>query len=289
MQKSKRKMTIHLTPGSIGVKATQTEIIEFAHYYGYEAAEPLPAYLITQSPDALRKLGDHVKTMQLVWGSAGLPVEFRQTEEQYMDGMTTLPKHAKALQTAGVKRVSTWLRPASDKLTYRQNFDQHVRRLGAVAKILEDHDLRFGMEYVGPKTSWSAQRYPFIHTMAEMKELIAAMGRKNAGFVIDSWHWYTAQETKEDLLTLKNSDVVSVDLNDAPANLAVDRQMDLSRELPCATGVIDIAAFLNALQTIGYDGPVRPEPFNEALRRMPREQALAVSVEACRKAMELIA
>ena len=35
-----RKITISLSPGSIGVKATQEQAIEFAHYYGFEAVEP---------------------------------------------------------------------------------------------------------------------------------------------------------------------------------------------------------------------------------------------------------
>jgi sugar phosphate isomerase/epimerase len=82
--------------------------------------------------------------------------------------------------------------------------------------------------------------------------------------------------------------VVSCDLNDAPAGLAVDQQVDSARELPCATGVIDVAAFLNALNVIGYDGPVRAEPFNAALRRMPKEQILTVTIEAMQKAFALI-
>ena len=35
------------------------------------------------------------------------------------------------------------------------------------------------------------------------------------------------------------------------------------------TGVIDIAGFLQALQEIGYDGPVTPEPFKKELADLP--------------------
>ena len=37
------------------------------------------------------------------------------------------------------------------------------------------------------------------------------------------------------------------------------------RRLPGATGVIDIAGFLQTLREIGYDGPVTPEPFEKRL------------------------
>ena len=131
-------------------------------------------------------------------------------------------------------------------------------------------------------------RFPFIHTMPEMRELIAAIDRPNVGLVLDSWHWYTSHETGADLLTLKGSDVICCDLNDAPAGIPVDEQKDLVRELPCATGVIDLKAFLNALVKIGYDGPVRAEPFKSDLRRMPAEQALAMTSKAIDQAFALV-
>jgi sugar phosphate isomerase/epimerase len=51
---------------------------------------------------------------------------------------------------------------------------------------LSIYGLRLGLEYVGPKTSWSRGRFPFIQTMAEMKELIAEIECDNVGFTLDS-------------------------------------------------------------------------------------------------------
>jgi sugar phosphate isomerase/epimerase len=64
--------------------------------------------------------------------------------------------------------------------------------------------------------------------------------------------------------------------------------MDLSRELPAATGVIDVAMFLRALVQIGYDGPVRAEPFNEAVRKLPANEAAAATAAAMRKAFGMV-
>ena len=113
---------------------------------------------------------------------------------------------------------------------------------------------------------------------------LAEIGRKNVGLVLDSWHWYTAHEAEGDILALSAGDVVAVDLNDAPAGKAVDEQVDSQRELPCATGVIDAGAFLRALARIGYDGPVRAEPFNAALRALPPEEAVAATARAMKAA-----
>jgi len=142
---------------------------------------------------------------------------------------------------------------------------------------------------VGPKTSWASQRYPFVHSMAEMKDLISEIGADNVGFLLDSWHWWHAGDTAADITSLRARDVVAVDLNDAPAGIPKDKQVDNRRELPCATGVIDVSAFLNALNQIGYDGPVRAEPFNQAVSRMSKDEACAAAAGSLKKAFELIA
>jgi sugar phosphate isomerase/epimerase len=176
----------------------------------------------------------------------------------------------------------------SNTLTYLQFFRQTAQRLREIAGILGDHGLRLGLEYVGTKSLWSSGRYVFVHTMAETKELISEISKSNVGFVLDSWHWWSAEDTVDDILSLKNSDVVSCDLNDAPAGIPKAEQRDGSRELPMATGVIDVKAFLGALQQIGYDGPVRPEPFNKTLNDMSNDEACSVTVEAMQKAFALI-
>src|SRR5205809_406998 len=83
----------------------------------------------------------------------------------------------------GATRMTTWIRPADAHLTYLANFSRHVDRLRQVALILGDHGIRLGLEYVGPKTAWASKRYPFVHTLAETRELIEAIGRTNVGVV----------------------------------------------------------------------------------------------------------
>lgn len=283
-----RKFTMDLTPGAIGVEARFPGLVDLAADHGFESVEPDPGYLAGLADSQLAELRDHMKARRLTFGSAGLTVEFRRDEDLFRKGLESLPTAAAALQRAGASRVNTYIMPNHAELTYLANFQQHTRRLREIARVLGDHGLRFGLEYVGPKTLWSAKKYPFLHTMAECRELIGAIGRPNVGLVLDSWHWYTAGDTEADLLALGNDDVVACDLNDAPGGLAVDQQIDQKRELPMATGVIDLKTFLSALVKIGYDGPVRAEPFNAPLRELPDDQALAATSAALRKAFALV-
>jgi sugar phosphate isomerase/epimerase len=283
-----RKMTMCLTPGSIGVKANQMQTIEYAHHFGYEAVQPFGDELAAMGAGPMEALNEKRKGYRLAWGQSGLTVDFRKDDALFRKDLAGLPGVAAALRKVGASRVGTWISPNHDSLPYMANLKQHATRLREVAKILGDHGQRLGLEYVGPKTLWTAKRYPFLHSMAEMRELLGEIGQENVGFVLDTWHWYTAGETLADLGTLKNSEVVCIDLNDAPAGVALDQQIDSKREIPLATGVIDTAGFLNALQSFSCDAPVRCEPFNAALRAKPPEEILATVADSMRRAFALI-
>ena len=285
---SRRKMTMCLVCGSLGIDATQLQAIEYAHIFGFESVEARPAYLVTLDKREISELRRDLRRKQLVWGSAALPVDFRRDEATFVEGLEKLPERAAALQLAGVGRMNTWLRPSSQNLTYLQNFRQHTQRLQEVGKILADHDLRLGLEYVGTTTSLVSRKYPFIHTMAETAELIDAIGMDNVGYVLDSWHWWQAGDMAEDIANLEADSITLVDLNDAPLGPPKGQQLDNRRELPMATGVIDAESFLQTLHNIGYDGPVRAEPFNQALRDMDDQTACQATVKALQKAFQLI-
>jgi sugar phosphate isomerase/epimerase len=259
-----------------------------AHQHGFEAVEPNPGFLAGLSAAELADWQADMKAKGLAWGAAGLPVEFRSDDAKFRASLVGFPKLSGALQRAGVDRVGTWISPGHSQLTYLENFRQHAQRLREVAQMLRDRGQRLGLEYVGTPTARQGRRYPFIHSMREAQELIAEIGTGNVGLVLDSWHWWTARETEADLLALKAADVISVDLNDAPAGIPLEQQQDGKRELPCATGVIPVAAFLGALQQIGYDGPLRAEPFNKALNDLPDDAACAAVIAALHQALALL-
>ena len=175
----------------------------------------------------------------------------------------------------GVTRMSTWIMPTHKTLDYQENFELHRERLAEIADRLLFYNIDLGLEYVGPKTLVERDKYPFIHSMKELKELIAAIDMPNVGYQLDAFHWYCAGETVADIKSLKPEQIITVDLNDAKAGRTRDEQLDYERELPGKTGIIDIQGFLRALGEIGYDGPVRAEPFNFELGQMESKAAIA--------------
>lgn len=284
-----RKFKLALTPGSIGVSVkSQKELNDLASRHGFEAVEPRGEELAGMSNSQLEETLGDLGSKTLVWAAAGLPVDFRKDEAVFREGLAKLPTIASGLQRAGAGRMGTWLSPSHDELTYRRNFELHAARLREIAKVLKDHGIRFGLEYVGTQGLLVKGRYPFVHTLAETRELIDAIGTGNVGLVLDTWHWWTSGDTVEDLLSLKNEEVVSVDLNDAPAGLQKRDQLDNARELPASTGVIGVGEFVNALVRIGYDGPIRPEPFNKPLNELENDEACAATIAAMKKAVNAV-
>jgi sugar phosphate isomerase/epimerase len=284
---SRRRFTLDLRWGSIGVKADQRQAIELAARHGFESVAASPAELARLGETELGALQQSLEGHGLQWGSSGLPVDFRNDEATFRANLARLPELAAGLQRAGVTRMGTWIMPGHDDLTYAENFKRHARRLRQCARILADHGLRLGLEYVGTPSLRESKRYPFVHNMRQTAELHAEIGTDNMGFVLDSWHWYTAGETAADIRGLKAEQIVGCDLNDAPEGLSIAEQVDSRRELPAATGVIDTKAFLQALVDVGYDGPVRAEPFNHELNQLDNDAACQRTIRSLRNAVAL--
>ena len=198
-----------------------------------------------------------------------------------------MPQYAKGLRKVGAGRVNTWIPPSRDRFTYRRNFALQAGRLREIAKVLRDHEQWLGLEYIGTHTLLIRGKYPFLHTMAETKELIAEIGTGNVGFVLDGWHWWQTGDTAEQILTLQGDEIIAADLNDAPRGVEKRAQLDHQRELPASTGVIDVQTFLNAVHQTGFDGPVRAEPFNAFLRKMDDDDACAATAAALKKSLRV--
>ena len=279
----------NFAPGHIGVKANQQQALEYAVKYGFGGIAPGEGEFANKSAAEISEWVALLKQKGIRYGAAGLPVEFRRDEAQFKKDMAQLPKRAALLKQLGITRVATWITPGHNELTYLQNFKMLETRFREAAKVLKDNDIRLGLEFVGPRTSRERFRFPFACTQIDMMELCEAVGTGNVGLLLDSWHWYTSHGTVEELSRLSNKDIVHVHVNDAPAGIAVDKQMDTTRKLPVTTNVIDLKGFINTLVKIGYDGPVECEPFDQELRKMDQAGIVQTTAESLNRLWGLIA
>src|SRR5205809_3556412 len=111
-----RGMQIHLSCGALGIKATQREAIDYAAKYGFDVVDADGNYLAGLSDAEVSSLLDYMKSKNIGWAMAGLPVDFRHDDPMFFDSLRLFPPYVRRLQRAGVTRVTTWLSPAGQQL-----------------------------------------------------------------------------------------------------------------------------------------------------------------------------
>ena len=278
-------MYIALNPGVIGVQvADLSERIAKAKEFGFAGVD----IDVAEIADLVESIGAEAVRAQfeeaeIIASGWGLPVEWRAGEDHWTRDLALLPRLAKAAADIGCYRTATWVMPASNDRSFDENLEFHIARFKPIAQILADHGHRLGLEFIGPKTLRSQFKFPFVHDMAGMLDMAASIG-ENVGLLLDVWHLYTSHGHNGDVAKLKETDVVYVHVNDAPYGKKIDQQLDGTRCLPGETGIIDIRGFLDALQSIGYSGPVVAEPFKKELADLPNDDArLEVTAASMRK------
>jgi sugar phosphate isomerase/epimerase len=286
--KNKVEFYKNLGHGHIGVRANQQQALDYAVEYGFDSITPNLSEFENKSSAQIRDWVQTMKAKGIRYGSSGLPVQYRRDEEQFQKSLARLPKQADLAGKLDVDRMVTWITPGHNELTYLKNFERHTKRLREVAKVLKDDNIRLGLEFVGPRTSRARFRFPFICTQLGMMELVEAIDTGNVGLLLDSWHWYTSHGTVRELMQLSKKDIIHVHVNDAPAGIPIDQQIDMRRKLPVTTSVIDLKAFINALVKLGYDGPVECEPFDQELRKMEDNVALQKTIDSLNRLWDLI-
>jgi sugar phosphate isomerase/epimerase len=184
--------------------------------------------------------------------------------------------------------------------TKQERWAQVRRRLFAVGAVLAKHDVKLGLEFLGPlvfrmphdgeraaPTDSAAQPasppVPFVWTLRDTLALCADSA-PNVGVTLDAWHWYHSDGTTADIRAADPSRIVHVHVSDARAMPAEEVRDDM-RLLP-GEGVIDLAGFFRALAAIGYRGGVAPETIGPRIPdTMPPEESARLALEATRAVM----
>ncbi len=226
---------------------------------------------------------DLLSQLGLKTGAINFPVEFRKDEATFQAGLAKLSGQSQFAAAIHCPRMVTYIMPSSDtpKDELRQLFKQ---RFTDCARVLAEHNVRLGLEFLGPLQFRKQFRYEFIWRMNEMLEFAKECG-PNVGLLLDSWHWHHAGATTEDIIAAGRERIVHVHFNDAP-NLPPEQIRDNQRLLP-GEGVINLVEFLRALQTIRYTDALSVEVFGRLKDKTPEEAAklgLDASVAVFQKA-----
>lgn len=260
-----------LNTAMIHVDATPAATVELASRFGFQGCD-LPVGSVDDTT-ALRRLMEK-KAVRAGSANGLLAGRIAAQDDDWERTLELLPDRIRTARELGFTRSTVVVLPFHESLLYDACFDLHVSRLRQVAPPLADAGISIGLEYVSQLTRRSPYANEFIYNLRGTVDLLEAVDAENVGVLLDSFHWHCAGETIEDLRGLSKSRIVVVHVNDSIVGRALEDQTAFERELPGATGVIDIAGFLSTIRSTGYDGPVTAEPMSEALKNMDEEAAL---------------
>lgn len=261
-------MYTNLNPRTMGLNHHPFEILlEAAYISGFRGIEvPAGAF---GTLEAARQAGECLKNLGMKFGLIMAPCDMYKVDDStFQEALDTFGRWAERAKLAGCDRAYNHIWPGSDFLTYDDNMEWHYGRLKAVYETLDSAGIKYGLEYMGPRTVQKRFRYPFISNLSGILQLIQSVSPK-IGFVFDAFHWYCSGGGKDELNYVMDhtKNLVNVHLADADPSLSREEQIDNQRELPMASGVIDSVSILRELNANQYDGPVIIEPMSPTVER----------------------
>ena len=113
-------------------------------------------------------------------------------------------------------------------------------------------------------------------------------GAANGGIMLDNLHLLRSGIGSEKIVaTLTSSDLVGVEINDGMLAMPLNFQDSVvNKRLLPGDGEFDIAAFLRALWSVGYDGPIGVEVLNEYIRKWDLDTAATEAFTKTRRVLE---
>jgi sugar phosphate isomerase/epimerase len=102
---------------------------------------------------------------------------------------------------------------------------------------------------------------------------------RNGGIMLDNLHLQrSGTDAKEIVRKLTARDLIGVEINDGTLAMPVNLQDSVvNKRLLPGDGEFDIAAFLDAIWSVGYDGPIGVEVLNEYIRKWDLKTAATES------------
>ncbi len=262
-----------LNAGSLGFAG----FVDLAVRHGFDGVDLGigGAQKMAQERGAAEAVRDFLREKNVAPASFGLDVDWRKDEETFNSGMAAFKDKAALARQIGATRCCTWMPPAvTTELAAWEA--QTVRRFRAVARLLGDEGIRFGLEWVGPRhVREKPDAHVWIHTLDGTLALIGEIGEPNVGLLVDSYHCYSTGIGRDEIARLSDEQIVHVHINDAPRGLGPENVKDGERVLP-GEGEIDLAGFLGGLRAAGYTGfiaaevlapqPLAPDPDTAAAK-----------------------
>jgi sugar phosphate isomerase/epimerase len=294
-------MFVSLPPWAVARNVGWPEQARLAARVGYAGIDWAFGPARTAGVEATRALLAELKIRATI---VNLPMQapLDGDEAAFTAQLPKLAEDAAFCAAIGCRNFQLVLRATTGGPSREERWKVVRARLAAIAEVLMKHDVRLGLEFLGPlvfRTRAGGGRgrgagppvdpnappppppappVPFVWTLPETVKLGAESG-PNVGATLDAWHWYHSGGTVADIVATPSSRIIHVHVSDARA-MPPEEVQDNMRFLP-GEGIIDLVGFFTALRQIGYRGGVAPETIGPRIPdTMPPEESARLALEA---------
>jgi sugar phosphate isomerase/epimerase len=264
-------MYTNLNPRTMGLNHHNfASLLTAAYKNGFKGIEvPSGAF---EKPEAARDAAKRMNDLGMHFGLIMAPCDmYKVDDDAFGKALLTFGRWAELASIAGCTRAFNHIWPGNDERAYDENFEWHIKRLTAIYKVLNDHDIRYGLEFMGPKTVRDGFKHEFIHSLIGIISLVNEVDAR-IGFVFDTFHWYCSGSNSDDLHFVAHHPdrIINLHLADANGSYSWEDQIDNQRAMPKENGIIDVISMLRLLDQSGYNGPVIIEPMKPTTDRYAR-------------------
>jgi len=133
----------------------------------------------------------------------------------------------------------------------------------------------------GVRLAIEAAPYSHLPTVEETVRLVTGVGHPAGGVLLDIWHVFRSGLDYGAMAeAVPPALVCAVELSDARAEVVGSvREDTINNRALCGEGDADVAGFIRAIDTLGYDGPWGVEIISHAQRARPLDIALTRAFE----------
>jgi sugar phosphate isomerase/epimerase len=277
-----KKMLKNFAPAALGINGRQSELIELALTYGFNAMdvdlhEMLRRSQRTTTEDATKYLN---AATDLKVGGFNAGVDLDADEDSFIAQVGTLNPIADLAKQLGARCAYVKIPAATDRLPFQEYFDVQRGRLNDIAEVLAGRDIQLAIGFSAGKELAEGKQFPFIRDVEGFLALVNSVSGSNAGFLVDTWDWVVGSGAMDQLSELSVDKIIAVRLGSVSDDSDLAKAKSGERILPQKTGLINHVKLITHLHSIGFDGPVSPTAAGRAYRGQTRESIVQRAQEA---------
>ena len=275
-------MLKNFAPAPLGINGRQSELIELALTYGFNAMdvdmhEMLRRAQRTTNEDATKYLD---AATNLTVGGFDIGVDLDADEDAFISQVGALNPIADMAKQLGAKCAYTQVPAATDRLPFHEYFEVQKGRLNDIAEILAERGIKLAIGFTGCKEEQEGKEFPFVQDVEGFIALVNGVSGSNVGFLIDTWDWIVGGGAMDQLSEIGVDKIIAVRLGSIPADVDVSTATEKDRVVPEKEGPVNHVKLITHLQSIGFTGPVSPTASNQAYRGQTRESIVQRAQEA---------